>query len=65
MSDFINRRLEAEGGENALKDALRGAIDAEFNPNGTKGEASLSEVNHLLGRKMRVVAFKWMDHWDI
>ncbi len=39
--------------------------DAEFNPDGTKGDASLTEVNRLLGRKMRVVAFKWMDPWDI
>ncbi|MCQ2367037.1 MAG: hypothetical protein MJ056_07760, partial [Akkermansia sp.] len=39
--------------------------DAEFNPDGTKGNANLSEVNRLLGRKMRVVAFKWMDPWDI
>ena len=39
--------------------------DAEFNPDGTKGDANLSQVNRLLGRKMRVVAFKWMDPWDI
>ena len=166
MSDFINRRLEPEGGENALKGALQAAIDAtdvnqeffsevilnqpdggrlfkfpqadegsmhtaapgyliqsdvlaslgniltvrddtfivraygcvrtkdgavlaqawceatvqreieyvspenapdaaEFKPDGTRGETSLSEVNRRLGRKMRVVAFKWMDPWDI
>ena len=39
--------------------------DAEYNPDGTKGDANLTEVNRLLGRKMRVVAFKWMDPWDI
>ena len=39
--------------------------DADFNPDGTKGDANLSQVNRLLGRKMRVVAFKWMDPWDI
>ena len=166
MSDFINRRLEAEGGENALKGALQAAIDAtdvnqeffsevilnqpsggrlfkfpqadegsmhtaapgyliqsdvlaslgniltvrddtftvraygcvrtkegavlaqawceatvqrsieyvspanapdvaEFKPDGTRGQESLNEVNRQLGRKMRVVAFKWMDPWDI
>ncbi len=166
MSDFINRRLEAAGGENALKGALQAAIDAtdinteyfsdvmlnapgggrlfkfpqadagslhtaapgyliqsdvlaslgniltvrddtftvraygcvrgkdgavlaqawceatvqreieyvspvdspeaaEFAPDGTRGQRGLSEVNRLLGRKMRVVAFKWMDPWDI
>ena len=39
--------------------------DAEYAPDGTPGKASLSEINRLLGRKMRVVAFKWMDPWDI
>ena len=39
--------------------------EAEFKPDGTRGDSSLSEVNRLLGRKMRVVAFKWMDPWDI
>ena len=38
---------------------------AEFKPDGTRGQESLSEVNRQLGRKMRVVAFKWMDPWDI
>ena len=39
--------------------------EAEFSPDGTKGQGNLTEVNRLLGRKMRVVAFKWMDPWDI
>ncbi len=39
--------------------------EAEFNPDGTRGDSNMAEVNRLLGRKMRVVAFKWMDPWDI
>lgn len=39
--------------------------NAEYEPDGTRGQKSLSEVNLRLGRKMRVVAFKWMDPWDI
>ncbi len=34
---------------------------------GTSGrnQSKLSEVNRLMGRKMRVVSFKWLDSWDI
>ena len=39
--------------------------DAEYAPDGTPGKANLAQINRLLGRKMRVVAFKWMDPWDI
>ena len=39
--------------------------EAEFQPDGTRGGSNMAEVNRLLGRKMRVVAFKWMDPWDI
>ncbi len=39
--------------------------DSEYEPDGTKGENSLSKVNKVLGRRFRVVAFKWLDVWDI
>ena len=37
---------------------------AEYKSDGTR-DKGLTEVNRRLGRKMRVVAFKWLDAWDI
>ena len=54
----VQREIEYVSPENAPE-------DAEFNADGTRGQKTLSEVNRRLGRKMRVVAFKWMDPWDI
>ncbi len=32
---------------------------------GNRGTAGLTEVNQRMGRKLRVVAFRWLDIWDI
>ncbi len=43
--------------------------DGSYDPanQGTSGgnQSRLSEVNRLMGRKMRVVSFRWLDSWDI
>ncbi len=38
--------------------------DAEYEPDGTKAKG-LSRVNKVLGRRFRIVSFKWLDAWDI
>ncbi len=38
--------------------------DAEYEPDGTKAKG-LSRANKVLGRRFRVVSFKWLDAWDI
>ena len=40
------------------------ADEAQYRPDGSRGE-TLSDVNRTLGRKMKVVNFRWLDHWDI
>ncbi len=32
---------------------------------GTANNASLTRINQVMGRKLRVVAFRWLDAWDI
>ncbi len=38
--------------------------ESEFAPDGAKAEG-LSKTNKVLGRRFRVVSFKWLDAWDI
>ncbi len=38
--------------------------DSDFEPDGTKAKG-LSRANKVLGRRFRVVSFKWLDAWDI
>ncbi len=38
--------------------------DAEYEPDGTKAK-SFSKTNKILGRRFRIVSFKWLDAWDI
>ncbi len=38
--------------------------EAEFEPDGTRAKG-LSKTNRVLGRRFRVVSFKWLDAWDI
>ena len=45
--------------------------EGSYNPatQGSRGSTrpidSLTEVNQIMGRKLRVVSFKWLDSWDI
>ena len=45
-------------------DPINTPDEAEYNADGSKG-TNFSTVNKLMGRKMRVISFKWLDHWDI
>ncbi len=38
--------------------------EAEYEPDGSRAK-SLSDTNKVLGRRFRVVSFKWLDAWDI
>lgn len=39
--------------------------DSELEPDGSASRKKLSQVNKTLGRRFRVVSFKWVDAWDI
>ncbi len=38
--------------------------DSANNPDGSSN-TPLSDVNEAMGRKLEVVSFRWLDHWDI
>ncbi len=38
--------------------------ESEVHPDGSSYK-ELSKVNQVLGRQMKVVSFRWLDHWDI
>ncbi len=38
--------------------------DAEYEPDGTRAK-QFSKTNKVLGRRFRIVSFKWLDAWDI
>ncbi len=38
--------------------------DREYEPDGSKGKG-LTRANKVMGRKFRIVSFKWLDSWDI
>ncbi len=42
-----------------------GGYDPDNSGASGENQSKLSEVNRLMGRKMRVVSFKWLDSWDI
>ena len=46
-------------------DATNAPYESEYRTDGSKSEYNLSKVNKVLGRKFRVVSFKWLDAWDI
>lgn len=39
--------------------------DSEYNPDGSKSNTRISDLNQVMGRRFRVVSFKWLDSWDI
>lgn len=39
--------------------------DSEFEPDGSASRKEMSQINKTLGRRFRVVSFKWVDSWDI
>ena len=46
-------------------DATNAPYESEYKVDGSKSEYNLSKVNKVMGRKFRVVSFKWLDAWDI
>ena len=50
-------------------DPSNSAEDAPRTPGDTRARSrkakDLSDINRLMGRKFRVVSFRWLDHWDI
>ncbi len=38
--------------------------ESQFHPDGSPAK-ELSKVNQVLGRQMKIVSFRWLDHWDI
>ncbi len=38
--------------------------DSEYEPDGSKAEG-LTRPNKVMGRRFRIVSFKWLDAWDI
>ena len=45
-------------------DPTNAPSDREYEPDGSKGKG-LSQANRIMGRKFRIVSFKWLDAWDI
>ncbi len=39
--------------------------DSDYEPDGSAARDKLSSTNRNLGRKFRIVSFKWLDAWDI
>ena len=39
--------------------------DSDYEPDGAAGKNKLTSTNRNLGRKFRIVSFKWLDAWDI
>ncbi len=39
--------------------------DADYEPDGKRAKKGLSRANKVLGRRFRIVSFKWLDAWDI
>lgn len=46
-------------------DPSNAPTDCEYEPDGSRSKKSLSRANQVLGRKFRIVSFKWLDAWDI
>ncbi len=45
-------------------DPTNAPSDREYEADGSKGKG-LSKANKVMGRKFRIVSFKWLDAWDI
>ncbi len=45
-------------------DPTNSPSESTNNPDGSSN-SPLSEVNQVMGRKLEVVSFRWLDHWDI
>lgn len=39
--------------------------DCDYEPDGSPAKNKLTATNQMLGRKFRIVSFKWLDAWDI
>ncbi len=46
-------------------DPSNNPYESERNPDGTQASGDFSEMNKIMGRKLKVVSFRWLDHWDI
>ena len=46
-------------------DPTNSPMDREREPDGSAPKKKLTAINKKLGRKFRVVSFKWLDAWDI
>ncbi len=46
-------------------DPTNNPYESERNPDGSKSSDSFSDMNKVMGRKLKVVSFRWLDHWDI
>lgn len=46
-------------------DSSNKPTDSEYEPDGAKSKTKISDLNKVMGRKFRVVSFKWLDAWDI
>ncbi len=45
-------------------DPTNAPSDREYEPDGSKAKG-LTKANKMMGRKFRIVSFKWLDAWDI
>lgn len=46
-------------------DPANAPSDSDASSSSSRKSAKLSQVNQVLGRKFKIVSFKWLDNWDI
>ena len=46
-------------------DSTNEPSDSDYEPDGSLAKNKLTATNQVLGRKFRIVSFKWLDAWDI
>ncbi len=46
-------------------DSTNEPSDSDYEPDGSPAKNKLTATNQVLGRKFRIVSFKWLDAWDI
>ena len=56
----VQRTMEYVDPTNTPEDS-----DREQGTARTRAGKKLTDVNRLMGRRFRIVSFKWLDHWDI
>ena len=56
----VQRTMEYVDPSNNPEDSER-----EHSSEQKRSGSSLTEINRMMGRRFRVVSFKWLDHWDI